>query len=363
MDQAELRILIRGRKVERDVVNGDVGAACLFFPVLRCKFAAEEGQHHGKVGPHLAFDLAADRVRTAGAAEAIRMIWHGQADYVFGKLEILRLHERGDLDLDAGLAVVAAQQRQHDRRLFRSPVADIAAKIGDRAVRDGLVGFGIRPACGDIGRGQSRPTGSKQSLSEAIEARLNRRRGHAAQIGPPVVEHDVGRILRKRHVVVEPVGAVIHDGLIRPARALRERHRQTLLSLLERHRVAGRIRVHKFLPAIGGQQLACRGGRDRDHGWNAIGETYFGVAFAIRLVRRRAFELRQCADIDQPVIGAGVHRRSRTQHEDERQQRLPCRDQCPARRSKHSCSPVFADAWFASYGIVGRDVRNAMSES
>ena len=178
------------------------------------------------------------------------MIRHRQADHVLGKLEILRLHERRDLDLDAGLAVVVALQRQHDRRLFRSPVANIAAEIGDGAVRkvwSGLA-FGQRAAISAADKAvqpaATRPCWKRSRLASIVAA------VSATQIGPPVVEHDVGRILRKRHVVVEPVGAVITRRIDPACPGPARTSRQTLLSLLERHRVARRIRVDEFLPAV-----------------------------------------------------------------------------------------------------------------
>ena len=48
-----------------------------------------------------------------------------------------------------------------------------------------------------------------------------------------------------------------------------------------------------------------------------------------------AFQARQRADIDQPVIGSGGDRRGRDQREREGQQPFPCRDLRPQRDAKH----------------------------
>ena len=71
-----------------------------------------------------------------------------------------------------------------------------------------------------------------------------------------LVEHDIGRICRERHVGGDPFGGVVHHRLIGPAEALREMNVEPLLGLLESEQAALLIeRPQELHPAVGGEQL------------------------------------------------------------------------------------------------------------
>ena len=270
------------------------------------------------------------------------MIGHRQAGRFPGEREILRQREGRDPDLDAGPAIVAVAQRQHDRRLPVAAVAIGVTEIGAGAVRDLVVETGVRPIRRGVRRRQGQPARGGKRLAEEIEASLDRRGREAVQIGPAIVEQDVGRIVGKRHIRAQSGRGVIHHRLVGPAEALGERHVQPLRALLEQQGAARLIhRPQIWHPAVGGQQLPGRRRCDRDRGRNAVAQA---VSFGARGVFDRTFEARQRPDIDHPVIGSCGQRRAESQCNGEGQKHFACRDQHPARRSKHLISPVLPTA-------------------
>ena len=157
----------------------------------------------------------------------------------------------GDFDLDFGLAVRAALQRQQDRLLVAVDV------VGVRAVGGAIVEDRVRPVPGGIRRGELRPAGSGERFGEEGKRSLDRAAGGAAQIRPVFIVHDIGCVGRKRQGDIQPVGHVVDARLIGASRRHRERYQQSLRSFLEgkvgRVRVLQRRRVWR--PTVCSQQL------------------------------------------------------------------------------------------------------------
>ena len=153
MTEPERGGLVWGRKIQRGFIVGKNGPVGLFLPVPGREFAAIEREHHGNFSNRDAFDLAVNRVPATGASEAWGVIRFGQVDRLPDDLEVLRQRERRNLDFDGGVAVVAALQRQHDRRLRRAAIVGILTIIGAYAVGDFLADLGVRPMRRDIGIG------------------------------------------------------------------------------------------------------------------------------------------------------------------------------------------------------------------
>ena len=130
------------------------------------------------------------------------------------------------------------------------------AGIGADAVLDRLAELRIGPLRCGIGGGERFPADRGHLLAEEVERRVELERRDAAEIGPVLVEHDIGRIGRERHVGGDPVGGVVHRRLIGPAEALREMNAQSLLILPEGEQAALLIeRPQELHPTVGGEQF------------------------------------------------------------------------------------------------------------
>ena len=235
--ERQRRGLLGGGEFQRDVIRRDDRAVRLFGPVAACEFAAIESKRCGQLGDNGDLHLAADRVGAAGTLRGLGRLRPRQASHLGIGLQRLRQRERRNPDFHAGPAVVATQQRQHDRSLPVETIAIVMAVIGADTVLDRLAKLRVGPPRRRIAGGERFPADRSHLLAEEIERRVERERRDAAEIGPVLVEHDIGRIGRERYIGGDPVGGVVHHRLVGPPEALREMNVKTLLSLLESQEV------------------------------------------------------------------------------------------------------------------------------
>ena len=82
----------------------------------------------------------------------------------------------------------------------------VVAVIGAGAVRDRLAELRVGPPRRRIASRERLPADRSHFLAEEIERRVERERRNAAEVGPVLVEHDIGRIGREGHVRGDAVG-------------------------------------------------------------------------------------------------------------------------------------------------------------